>query len=118
MKIKLDENMPATLATVLTACGHDTDTVPEEDLTGKPDPDVWRKTQQADRLLITQDLDFSDIRQFRPGSHHGLLLVRLVNPSRQNLIEQVTSAFKTEAVETWRRCFVVLTERKIRIRRP
>ncbi len=57
----------ALLATVLTACGHDTDTVPEEDLAGKPDPDVWRETQQAGRFLITQDLDFSDIRQFRPA---------------------------------------------------
>lgn len=110
--------MPATLATTLATCGHDTDTVPEENLAGKPDPDVWRATQQAKRFLITQDLDFSDIRQFRPGNHHGLLLVRLINPSRQNLIEQVTLAFKMEKVETWRHCFVVLTERKIRVRRP
>jgi predicted nuclease of predicted toxin-antitoxin system len=118
VRIKLDENIPATLATILNAWGHDTDTVPEEDLTGKPDSDVWRETQQAGRFLITQDLDFSDIRQFRPGSHHGLLLVRLVNPSRQNLIQHVTSAFKTEDIGSWQRCFVVLTERKIRIRRP
>jgi predicted nuclease of predicted toxin-antitoxin system len=43
VKIKLDENMLATLAAILTAYGHDTDTVHEEGLTGKSDHDVWRR---------------------------------------------------------------------------
>jgi predicted nuclease of predicted toxin-antitoxin system len=87
-------------------------------LSGKPDNEVWRETQQAGRFLITQDLNFSDLRRFKPGGHHGLLLVRLINPSRKNLIERVGTVFKTEDVETWRRCFVVLTDRKIRVGRP
>lgn len=118
MKIKLDENIPVALAAILNARGHDTDTVPDEELNGKPDPDIWRETQHAGRFLITQDLDFSDLRQFQPGTHHGLLLVRLVNPSRQSLIEHISLTFNSEDVETWQRCFVVLTDRKIRIRHP
>jgi hypothetical protein len=35
------------------------------------------RAQRAGRFLVTQDLDFSDVRRFEPGSHHGLLLVRL-----------------------------------------
>ena len=69
------------------------------------------------RIRLKNDLDFSDLRQFKPDTHYGLLLVRLPNPSRQSLIEHVESAFKKEAIETWQRCFVVLTDRKIRIRR-
>ena len=109
--------MQATLADILTAYGHDTDAVHEEGLTGRSDHDVWQETQRTGRFLITQDLDFSDLRQFKPDTHYGLLLVRLPNPSRQSLIERVASAFKKEAIETWQRCFVVLTDRKIRIRR-
>jgi len=77
MQIKLDENMPAGLAAMLASFGHDVDTVPEEGLSGKPDLDVWASAQRGERFFITQDLDFSDIRLFVPGSHHGLLLVRL-----------------------------------------
>ena len=28
-------------------------------------------------ILITQDLDFSDIRKFQPGTHYGIVVVRL-----------------------------------------
>lgn len=118
MKIKLDENLPAGLVGILTAAGHDVDTVPDEGLAGRLDPDVWQAAQDAARFFVTQDLDFSDIRRYQPGTHHGLLLVRLAEPSRRQLIERVQHLFATETVGTWRRCFVVATDRKIRIRRP
>ena len=118
VRIKLDENPPAALAKILAAAGHDVDTSPDEGLTGRPDPAVWRAAQDTGRFLVTQDLDFSDVRRYQPGTHHGLLLVRLVEPSRRRLIERVRHLFATEAVDTWRRCFVVATDRKTRIRRP
>jgi predicted nuclease of predicted toxin-antitoxin system len=87
MKIKLDENLPIGLVEPLAKLGHDVDTVPQESLAGQPDPKVWDAAQKAKRFLVTQDLDFSDIRRFAPGTHRGLLLVRLSNPSRRNLID-------------------------------
>lgn len=68
--------------------------------------------------MITQDLDFSDIRRFVPGTHHGLLLVRLREPRREALVQKIQTLYQTEDVESWKGCFVVVTERKIRIRRP
>jgi predicted nuclease of predicted toxin-antitoxin system len=118
VKIKLDENMPARLAERLSAAGHDTDTVQYEGLSGQPDDNVWQAAQNAGRFLITQDLDFSDLRKYQPGKHHGLLLVRLANPSRRALTERVSTLFATEDVEGWLGRFVVATERKIRTRRP
>lgn len=118
MRIKLDENLPARLVPLLGALGHDVDTVPEEQLQGRDDPTIWRASQQAKRFLVTQDLDFSDIRQFKPGTHHGILLLRMRNPSRAALIARLLAIFQTENVELWSRCFVVATERKIRVVRP
>jgi predicted nuclease of predicted toxin-antitoxin system len=80
MRIKLDENIPVSLVTALDALGHDVDSVTQEGLTGKPDPDVWSGAQGCGRFLITQDLDFSDLRRYAPETHHGLLLVRLKQP--------------------------------------
>ncbi len=72
----------------------------------------------SERFLITQDLDFSDIRQFKPGTHHGLLLVRLQQPSRRELTRRVRSLFLAHDVTHWRGCYVVATEIKLRIQHP
>jgi predicted nuclease of predicted toxin-antitoxin system len=87
----------------------------DERLVGHADEEIWAATQKESRFLITQDLDFSDLRQFAPGSHHGILLVRLQSPDRRTLIERISELFQTEDVGEWTGCFVVAIERKIRV---
>jgi predicted nuclease of predicted toxin-antitoxin system len=118
MKVKLDENLPRQIAVELRGRGRDVQTVGEEGLTGRADADVWQVAQREGRLLITQDLDFSDTRKFQPGTHHGIVLIRLQSPSRQNPIARTNELFDAEDITSWTGCFVVVTERKIRIRRP
>ncbi|HWZ88628.1 MAG TPA: DUF5615 family PIN-like protein [Polyangiaceae bacterium] len=77
MKLKLDENLPESAATRLAALGYDVDTALAEQLGGRNDDDVWAAAQAEGRFLVTHDLDFSDARRFRPGSHAGVLIVRL-----------------------------------------
>lgn len=118
MRVKLDENIPASLIEVLESLGHQADTVQQEGLKGRNDTDVWSAAQGEPALLITQDLDFSDIRRFQPGSHHGILLLRLKEPGRSALADRIGQIFRTEDVNRWDGCFVVATERKIRVRLP
>jgi predicted nuclease of predicted toxin-antitoxin system len=118
VRIKLDENLPAGLVPLLGALGHDVDTVPAEDIAGEDDDVVWRAAQADGRFLVTQDLDFSDARKYAPGTHHGLLLVRLPQPGRIALQDRVTNLFRTEAVDTWSGCMVTATPTKVRIKRP
>ena len=118
MKFKLDENLPEALVAELAALNHDTDNVRQEGLAGCDDPDVWAAAQAAGRFLITQDLDFSDVRKFQPGTHHGLLLVRLPEAGRLTLTRRIVEVFTSEHVESWARCFVVLSGHKLRVLRP
>ena len=118
MKIKLDENLPVSLQQALSERGHDVDTVMSEGIAGYCDADVWRYACAAERFLITQDLDFSDIRQFAPGTHQGILLVRLRDPGMQALIARIVGLFSLESTDSWTGCLVVATDYKLRIRRP
>jgi predicted nuclease of predicted toxin-antitoxin system len=118
VKIKLDENIPTRVAAVLSNRGHEVDTVVSENLIGRPDDIVWQKASSSGRFFITQDLDFSDIRKFLPGTHSGLLLVRLRDPGANALSERISAVIGDNAIEGWRGCFVVLTDRKIRVKRP
>lgn len=117
MKIKLDENLPQRLVSKLEALGHDVDTVRGEHMAGRDDSEVWL-AQSSGRFLITQDLDFSDMRRYAPGTRAGLLLVRLSHPGREALVGRVAMLFATEPVDRWRGCLVVATDTKARVRRP
>jgi predicted nuclease of predicted toxin-antitoxin system len=113
----LDENLPHRIVQVLNDLGHDVDTVVDERIAGRDDSVVWDAAQAQNRFLITQDLDFSDARRYVPGSHNGLLLVRLAQPGREALFSRVSALFRTEDVDTWRGCIVTATARKVRVRR-
>jgi len=93
-------------------------TVRLEGLAGKDDPAVWQAAQESGRFLITQDLDFSDVRRFAPGTHRGLLLVGLHQPGRLALTARLGELWRNEECEMWARCFVVLPDHKLRVLRP
>jgi predicted nuclease of predicted toxin-antitoxin system len=118
VNIKLDENLPERLIAALQGLGHDVDTASAEGLAGHDDQVVWEAAQAAGRFLVTQDLDFSDQRRYTPGTHAGLLLLRLAQPGRDALLARVTMLFATEPVQRWQGCLVVATDHKVRVRRP
>jgi predicted nuclease of predicted toxin-antitoxin system len=118
MKIKLDENVPSLLAVPLSALGHDVDTVADEDLTGEIDEVVWKAAQAEGRFWITQDMDFSDVRMFAPGTHCGILLIRLDDTKFEVVTAFVMRIFQEEPVEDWAGCFVVASDTKLRVSRP
>jgi predicted nuclease of predicted toxin-antitoxin system len=118
MKIKLDENVTTVAVPVLKNLAHDVETTGEEGLTGKPDGVIWSAAQSEERFFITQDMDFSDARKFAPGTHHGILLLRLHSPNQEAIISRLTELFESEDTESWKRSFVVATEHKLRVLRP
>ena len=118
MKVKLDENLPSELAAMLAGVGHDVHTVPQERLAGRDDPTVFAAAQAEGRLFITQDFDFADIRKYAPGTHAGLVHLRLRHPSRTRIVGRLRDVLAAERLEDWARCFVVITDLKIRVRRP
>jgi predicted nuclease of predicted toxin-antitoxin system len=61
MRLKLDENIDARIAAVLRQTGHDTTTVPEQGLQKSPDLDLYKQCIAEGRILITLDLDFSNV---------------------------------------------------------
>ena len=79
MRIKIDENLPLSLAVTLRTRGHDTDTVVDEGLSGTTDPDLLAHATREGRMIFTLDRGFGDIRRYPPGSHPGIVIFRLDN---------------------------------------
>jgi len=115
VKLKLDENLPESAATRLAALGYDVDTVLAEQLGGRNDEVVWAAAQAEGRFLVTHDLDFSDARKFRPGSHAGILIVRLPDSEQWRVADHLVAWFSDPEARSWRHCLVVATLRKVRV---
>ncbi|HMI85971.1 MAG TPA: DUF5615 family PIN-like protein [Polyangiaceae bacterium] len=118
MRLKLDENIARSVAPRLAALGFDVDTVLDEHLGGRSDEDVWAAAQAEGRFLVTQDLDFSDVRKFRPGTHAGALIVRLPDSEQWRVADHLVAWFSAPDARSWSRCFVVATVHKVRVLRP
>lgn len=116
MKLKLDENMPAQLPGILRSLGHDTDSVADEGLLGESDEAIWNAAQREKRLLVTQDMDFSDLRKLIAGDHFGPVLLRLRATSRRKLIDRVEAVFRSDDAAGWRGALVIVSEGRMKVR--
>jgi predicted nuclease of predicted toxin-antitoxin system len=117
VKVKLDENLPRSARDVLIAAGHDVDTVTEEGLTGAPDPQVVQAATDADRLLISLDRGLGDIRSYPPGSHAGVLVLRVPDQSAASVRAALAAVLATHDLETLSGANAVAQRGLLRVRR-
>jgi predicted nuclease of predicted toxin-antitoxin system len=118
VKFKLDENLPVSSAAVLTAAGHDIDTVPGEGLTGRPDQDIVSAATTAERILISLDIGLGDIRAYPPGSHSGIVILRLPDQSAATVTKAISDLAGLAEPESLAGAVAVLQRGLLRIRHP
>lgn len=107
MKLKIDENLPVGCALILRDAGFEADTVFDERLVGPAaDSEIATRSRAENRVLVTLDLDFSNIRAYSPSQYAGIIVLR---PKRQDkrivlmLMSRLvlTLANRTPAGELW-----------------
>ena len=116
-KIQLDENLSRTLADYLVGRGFDVETVVGEGLSGIIDTELWAKVCEEDRLLVTADLGFADIRKLALGNHPGVLLLRTRRPGRNTTLDVLKRVVLEFNFDWLFDCLIVADERRTRIRR-
>jgi predicted nuclease of predicted toxin-antitoxin system len=116
MRIKLDENMPLSLAALLRSAGHNVSTVPEENLSGEGDPLVLETAIKEGRLLMTFDVDFGDIRAYPVGSHAGVVVFRLHDQRWAVLKEPAERLLVSGLLERIEQGIAIVDENRIRVR--
>ena len=115
-RFKLDENLPRDAEALLRALGHDVHTVLDEQLGVTPDPRVFEASKAEDRILVTFDPDFSDVRVYPPASQAGIWVLRPHTQSVENTLALLRSALLVYATDpTPGRLWIIEPER-VRIR--
>ena len=116
MRFKIDENLPAEVATVLTEGGHDAETVQQERMVGAADGDLAAVCRDEGRALLTLDLDFSNIAAFPPSAYAGLVVLRPPTQDKATVLALVRRLLPRLAAGGLEGRLWVVTERCVRIR--
>ena len=84
--------------------------VVEQGMGGWKDPILWQAVQADRQFLITADKGFGNIRQYPPGEHAGILVLRPL----LNLLERLLFQYDLNDLAG---LLTVVTPRSVRIRR-
>jgi len=116
LRFKLDENIPRRVEPALRDLGHDVETALSEGLAGASDPDLFAACKAEDRVLVTLDLDFADIRGYPPGSHRGVWVLRPASQTFAGVLNLALAGVRLAAVERTIGQLWVIDDKRVRIR--
>ncbi|MDQ4124391.1 MAG: DUF5615 family PIN-like protein [Actinomycetota bacterium] len=94
------------------------DTVIAEGLTGAADADVLAAAAAEGRLLVTLDRALADVRSNPPGSHPGIVVLRLRDQGAASALRAIRRVEEETGMEALAGAVAVVGERLVRIRRP
>ena len=118
MRLKLDENLSRHLKPVLSDLGHDVLTAADEGLLSRPDTEVAAAAIQEQRMLLTLDVEFADLRKYPPGSHPGIILFRPLSFGPLSVNEFVTEFVRSTDLDRLSSCIAVVDPVRVRVRSP
>lgn len=116
MNIKVDENLPIEVARVFSDAGHDALSVVDQDMSGAKDQVLLAKCKDEERVLVTLDVGFGDIRSYEHSEYPGVIVLRLQRHDKDhvlNIVNRLLEPIKAEDLEgnLW-----IVDESRIRIR--
>jgi len=118
MKLKLDENLSRHLEERLRVFQHDVTTVADQGLLSQPDTVVAAAAKREERILLTLDLEFGDLRKYPPGNHPGIILFRPRSLGPLAVNRFVEEFVRDTDLGLFTGCVVVVEPSQVRVRRP
>ncbi len=116
LKFKIDENLPTEIVDRLISAKYDAISVVDQDLIGASDSKIVEVCKIEERIIVTLDTDFMDIRTYPPDEYSGIIVIRVKNQSKRyivNIFTQMIPLLKSELINhhLW-----IMEENQIRIR--
>jgi predicted nuclease of predicted toxin-antitoxin system len=116
MQFKIDENLPVEIVELLINAGHDAKTVNEQQLQGVRDPVLIDVCKSENRVLVTLDTDFSDIRAYPPQEFSGIIVLRVGSQAKPHVIKVFQHIIPLIQQEPLNQHLWIVEETRVRIR--
>jgi predicted nuclease of predicted toxin-antitoxin system len=117
MKFLADMNVPMTVVNTLRSCGYETVHLGELGLQRMPDPLIMDKALQEKRVVLTFDLDFTDLLAASGDALPSVIIFRLKNTSPQFVASRLLEALSeySEALDIG--AIAIVEDNRLRLRR-
>lgn len=117
MDFKIDENLPLRLIDLLKRYGHRSESVFHQKLIGKADTQIANFCVKEKKILVTGDLDFSNIQVYSPRSHPGIIVFRLRSYGAEAVSNALERFLKSVVdIDRLRGNLTIVEEARFRIR--
>lgn len=116
VRFKIDENLPVEFADILRASSYDAETVAGENLKGETDHKLSAVCKSERRVIISLDLDFSDITRYAPRKYPGFIVFRVGSHDKTHLIHHLKALIPVLDMEPIQNRLWIVDEDGIRIR--
>ncbi len=93
MKFFLDENLPLSLIDIFTEFGFEVEHAKTSGLRGATDKEIAKYALKHKAILVTKDLEFGSLLLYPPGSHYGLIVIRVPFNFKTDQIKRVVKNF-------------------------
>lgn len=117
MRLFADESVWEITREFVRLRGHDLATVEERGLAGAMDEVVLSQALSEKRVLVTRDLDFSNILRYPPDNYFGIIVLR-IRPHTTDAVHRVLALvlahFSQESIQ---QALVIVDHNKFRERR-
>lgn len=117
MSILIDHCVPRKYLRLLKSWGYDATILSQHIPADSDDPDVLKLAQTLDAILLTVDLDFSNILNYPPHNHAGIIVMRYEAKDERGLTRTLRTALHDLYRDDLRGALVIVEPRRYRVRR-
>jgi len=117
LKILSDENISPAIAVFLRSSGYDVKEVLKSGWVGKTDDFLLKKALEEKRFILTHDSDFGTLAIKDGKKCFGIIFLRTGSVKSEEIIV-VLKKFIQQAIDLVPGTFIVIDNKKIRIRNP
>jgi predicted nuclease of predicted toxin-antitoxin system len=117
MPVLLDHCVQRKFLRLLKSWGYEVSLLQEHLAPDAYDPDVLGIAQKLDAVLITEDMDFSNILDYPPNDFAGIIVIRYSAKEEIKTINSLKQALEDLYREDLRGVLVVVSSERYRVRR-
>lgn len=116
MRFLADMNVDVRVVEWLRQQGYDATHLRDEGLHRLPDGAIFAKASSENRVILTFDLDFSEIAALSHGKKPSLVLLRLHNPRASHVISRLAAVLENSKGALEKGAVVVIEKSRHRVR--